>query len=284
MRHRRRCRGPAKSGNRRKACDACVRAKAKCSHTQPTCSRCAKRGTKCLYSALSTVQAWSHTENVKEASSARNQRLQSCPSAGCQYSVPEVPTWNFTLSPYPLDTFELDTFDLNLSDFSNVSPAPHPGPLMEKSYISPITHGNSPSTSLTQISNDSSRSPSNTPTSTTLVLTHTIGDYFSVLIKGSCFSPFLHLPKEKNVEPDLTSFPFTSMAICSCTGMSLSTDKQFFRRAIDTSRRQLIGSFVSGTEAQLRSDRILRYLSAVVRVYAAVGRDTRDTNIREFGD
>ncbi|EXJ86789.1 hypothetical protein A1O3_03743 [Capronia epimyces CBS 606.96] len=35
------------------------------------------------------------------------------------------------------------------------------------------------------------------------------------------------------------------MAICSSTAMNLSTDKQFFRRAIDTARHGLIGNFPS---------------------------------------
>ncbi|TVY90240.1 hypothetical protein LAWI1_G003684, partial [Lachnellula willkommii] len=128
--------------------------------------------------------------------------------------------------------------------FANLSPVPHLGSLNENSYVSPITHLNSPSTSLTQTSNNSASSPSNTPTlSTPLILTRMLGDYASLLIKSSCFSPFLHLPKVKNVEPDLTSFPFTSMAICSSTAMNLSTDTQFFRRAIDATRHQLIGNF-----------------------------------------
>jgi len=275
LRHRRRCRGPAKSRNRRTACNACVQAKAKCCHTQPTCSRCAKRGTRCLYSAPSAAQDLSHPEHIEEASSVRNQNLQSCPTVDSQSSVPEPLTWNFPLSPFPLDTF-----DVNISDFANVLPIPHPGSSIENSYISPRTHLNSPATSLTQTSNDSTRSPSNTPTlSTPLILTRMLGDYASLLIKGSCFSPFLHLPKVKNVEPDLTSFPFTSMAICSSTGMNLSTDKQFFRQAIDAARHRLIGNFVSSTKAKLRSDQMLRYMSAVVRVYAAVGCDTRDINL-----
>lgn len=51
MRHRRRCQGPAKPQNRRKACDACVAAKTRCSYEQPTCARCAKRATPCIYAA-----------------------------------------------------------------------------------------------------------------------------------------------------------------------------------------------------------------------------------------
>ncbi|KAF2831607.1 hypothetical protein CC86DRAFT_282564 [Ophiobolus disseminans] len=49
VRHRRRCQGPIKPQNRRKACDACVAAKTRCSYEQPTCSRCARRATPCVY-------------------------------------------------------------------------------------------------------------------------------------------------------------------------------------------------------------------------------------------
>ena len=74
------------------------------------------------------------------------------------------------------------------------------------------------------------------------------------------------------------------MAICSSTGLNLSTDKQFFRRAIDAERHRLTGQFVRPTQAQLRSNQMLRYLLAIVRVYGAVGRDTRYNNLRELGD
>lgn len=245
MRHRRRCKGPAKRGDRRKACDSCVRNKVKCCLSQPTCSRCAKRGMKCVYGAPSAaVKAWNinHPEHMVEVLSARNESLQSCqdPSSSSQSSVPELPNWDILISPFPLNTF-----DSNSADFGNVSPVPHLESLLEKSYISPMTHGHSSSTSLTQTSNDSTGSQSNNSTSSApLIFTRILGDYASSLTKDSCFSPFLHLPKVKNVEPDLTSFPFTSMAICSGTGLNLSTDKQFFRRAIDAARHRLIGQFV----------------------------------------
>lgn len=284
MRHRRRCKGPAKKGDRRKACDVCVRNKVKCCLTQPTCSRCAKRGMKCVYGAPSAaVQGWNgnYPEHMAEVLSARKERLQSCqdPSIG-QSSVPELPNWDFPISRFPPATF-----DFNIADMANVSPVPHLESLLEKSYISPMTHGHSSSTSLTQTSNNSTGSPSNDSTwSAPLILTSILGDYCSSLTKDSCFSPFLHLPKVKNVEPDLTSFPFTSMAICSSTGLNLSTDKQFFRRAIDAARHRLIGQFVRPTYAQLRSDQMLRDLLAIVRVYGAVGCDTCYNNLRELGD
>ncbi|EPS29832.1 hypothetical protein PDE_04782 [Penicillium oxalicum 114-2] len=52
LRHRRRCLRSDKPTTRRKACNACVQAKAKCCYTQPTCSRCAKRNIVCKYASM----------------------------------------------------------------------------------------------------------------------------------------------------------------------------------------------------------------------------------------
>lgn len=249
MRHRRRCRGLAKGGTRRKACDACVQAKSKCCYTHPTCSRCIKRGTNCLYSTRPAVQAWSHPEHVKEASSTQIQGLQSYSSASSQSPAPNLPTWSFPLSPNPLDTLDFDT-----AYFSNICPISALESLVERSNIPTATHGNPSSTSLTQTSNDGTKSPSNPPISSApLIIIRVLGDYASSLAKCSCLAPFSHLPKVRNVEPDLASFPFTSMAICSSAGMNLSTDKQFFRRAIEAARHGLIVNFVSAPEARLGS-------------------------------
>ncbi|KAH0489422.1 hypothetical protein TgHK011_009853 [Trichoderma gracile] len=210
MRHRRRCRGLSKGGTRRKACDA----------SQPA------------------VQAWSCVENVKEAPGVQIQDVQSHSS---QSPLHDIPTWSLPLSPYPLDTL-----DFNTADFTNVSPISHLESLIERSYIPPTCQGNSPSTPVEQSSNSETRSPSNPPISSTcLILTRVLGDYASSLIKCSCLAPFLHLPRVKSVEPDLASFPFTSMAICSSTSMNLSTDKRFFRRAIEAARHGLIMNFPS---------------------------------------
>jgi hypothetical protein len=81
----------------------------------------------------------------------------------------------------------------------------------------------------------------------------------------------------------LASFPFTSMAICSSTSMNLSTDKRFFRRAIEAARHGLILNFVSTPGARLGPSHLLRRLLAIVRMYAAVGCDTRPLDIRDLG-
>ncbi len=48
VRHQHRCQSN-RFHSKRKACNACIRAKAKCCCTQRTCSRCLKRGTVCKY-------------------------------------------------------------------------------------------------------------------------------------------------------------------------------------------------------------------------------------------
>jgi hypothetical protein len=71
LRHRRRCQGPKKSTNRRKACDACVQAKAKCSYAQPACSRCAMRGAPCVYATS--------PPSLKQGGSKKTKRRHRCP-------------------------------------------------------------------------------------------------------------------------------------------------------------------------------------------------------------
>jgi hypothetical protein len=71
-------------------------------------------------------------------------------------------------------------------------------------------------------------------------------------MKGSFFSPFLHLSLYSlysNVVPDMTFLPLTSMAICCGSGINISDGNRFFRRAMDAARQRLIGSFVSAAEA-----------------------------------
>lgn len=201
---------------------------------------------KCVYSAAPPGEAGDTLGTMENDLNVRNQDLQSGPSR--DQSVPDLPAWSFPLSPYPMDAF-----DFNMTDFADVPPVSALGASLERSPITPlITHDNSPATPPDQTSDESSRSTSNAPPlSTPLLFTRILSDYASSLIKGSCFTPFLHLPKTKNAEPDLPSFPFTTMAICSSTSISLSTDKQFFRRAINEARHRLIGSFVSASPFRL---------------------------------
>ncbi|KAK9481542.1 hypothetical protein V1527DRAFT_129508 [Lipomyces starkeyi] len=128
MRHRRRCQGPRKLTNRRRACDACVQAKAKCCYTQPTCSRCAKRGTPCVYAASSASSTSYHSEQRSEAADTSNSSLHSSSSRMGNFTTSSqpfdlgLPAWDFSASPYPLESFAV-----TLADLANPPPVTHPG-------------------------------------------------------------------------------------------------------------------------------------------------------------
>ncbi|KAJ5087089.1 hypothetical protein NUU61_008396 [Penicillium alfredii] len=98
MRHRRRCRGSQKPPTRRRACNACVQAKAKCSYTQPSCSRCAARGAPCEY--LSTAPE----------AAAKFTRLED----PRELAGPDEASW-------PLENFQLSPFELSMSGFPDLT-------------------------------------------------------------------------------------------------------------------------------------------------------------------
>lgn len=268
MRHRRRCQGPKKLMNRRKACDACVQAKARCCFTQPTCSRCAKRGLQCVYAAASAASISDHSEQRNEAADYPNLRLQSS-SSGAVNSVfssqlfePELSAWDLSSSSYPLEAFDMTLADLpNIPSvtrlgFTGTEPPTHESltftPSSQALSESPGCMGIPGPTPLTPSSNESASSgPTPSSSSTVLTLVRALSKYPSLLTTRSFFSPFLHLSLYSlysNIDPDMTFLPLTSMAICCGSGLNLSADKRFFRRAMDAARQRLIGSFVSAAE------------------------------------
>lgn len=168
----------------------------------------------------------------------------------------ELPTWDFSASPYRLDTFDMD-FQASLPGFAATQPSiAHEtrelfpaNQMLSLSSSSRDTQGNVP---LAPYSSDMASSPG-TPSSSSnsLTLVRVLGTYPSLLMKGSFSSPILHLSMYSlysNVVPDMTFLPQTSMAICCGSGINLSEGNRFFRRAIDAARQRLIGSFVSATE------------------------------------
>ena len=274
MRHRRRCKGSRKSINRRKACDACVQAKTKCCYTQPTCSRCAKRRTQCVYAVSSAFSTPDQPEQRIEAADTPHSSPQSSSSRmgnSATSTEPfelELPAWDFSSSPY-----SLETFDMNLADLANpavtlpgftvtqpsmVQESPDLTPSSQALSLSPASRG-----VLAPVppSSDSARSAATHPSSSSsLALIRILSEYPSLLMKGSFFSPFLHLSLYSlysNVVPDMTFLPLTSMAICCGSGINNSDSNRFFRRAMDAARQRLIGSFVSAAEAELWSDQLL---------------------------
>ena len=242
MRHRRRCQGPKRLINRRKACDACVQAKAKCCYTQPACLRCVKRGTPCVYPTSSGAPDQEETTEITNS-------LNLDPSN--QSLGFDLSGFDFSTSSFPSDLFETTMTGVS-GPLSGSEPA-----IVETSINEPLAlpssdhlpqqlsaePGNGPTL------DSFSLPPNNTPmspSSPTCQIVRVLGGYAPLLTKGSFFSPFVHLsqyPLNGNNEPDLTSFPQTSMAICSSSGINLSTNHQFFRRAMLAARQRLIDDF-----------------------------------------
>lgn len=230
MRHRRRCQGPKRLINRRKACDACVQAKAKCCYTQPACLRCLKRGTKCVYATSSAAP-----DQAKRNETMNGLNLDS-------YDQPfelDLSGFDFSASSFPSDLF-----DTSMTEVPDPLPAAEPA-TAELPISGPA--GSTPSNRLPRHSSaEFDGCPIADPSSPTGQLIRVLGGYAPLLTKRAFFSPFVHLsqyPLNGNAEPDLTSFPQTSMAICSSSGISLSADKQFFRRAMLAARQRLIDDF-----------------------------------------
>jgi hypothetical protein len=310
MRHRRRCQGPRKLMNRRKACDACVQAKAKCCYTQPTCSRCTKRGMQCVYVASSATSLSDHSDQQTEVVEAPHSNLPSLPpslpqmenlATSNQLFDLELPAWDFSAHLQPQESFYMTLADLadappftgsdltapeppmvhESSDFTPssqvVSQSPVPNDIPEPTPLGSYSDSASFTTASTSSWTSSSTSSSISSTasfSTSSVLVHVLTEYPSLLTKSSFSSPFLHLSLYSlysNVDPDMTFLPMSSMAICCGSGIILSDDKRFFRRAMETARQRLIESFVSATEPQLCPDQMLSCQLAYLPMHATMG-------------
>lgn len=287
-RHRRRCRGPRKPINRRKACDTCVQAKSKCDYTQPACTRCAKRGTQCVYAVSSAFSTPVQSQQQKEVADTAHSGLQSSSSRmGTVTSIEpfelDLPTWDFSTSPFSLGTFDMHPSDIEnsavtLSEFTVTQPAmaqESPGftPFSQALSLLPASRGFSAPTAPS--SNNANTTVAHPPSPTSIALLRTVSQYPSLLMKGSFFSPFLHFSMYSlysNVVPDMTFLPQTSMAICCASGINIPDSNRFFRRAMDAARQRLIGSFVSTAEAQLMLIPTADLTNvALLRVYAAMG-------------
>ncbi|KAL6894778.1 hypothetical protein GGI43DRAFT_132172 [Trichoderma evansii] len=265
MRHRRRCQGPKRLVNRRKACDACVQAKAKCCYTQPTCSRCSKRGTPCVYVTFAPASTSDHSEQRSKAADVSSSNLQSSSSrtgpltTSSQAFDLELAAWDFSSSSYPLESFDMALADISNSSlitrqgFTGTELSMHPSPEFSSSSQalsrSPTSMGNPVPAPLAPSSSNSTRSSATSPSSSTLFsMVHILNEYASLLTRDSFSSPFLHhslYSQYSSANPDLTILPLTSMAICCASSIKLSAEKGFFRRAMDAARERLIGSFPS---------------------------------------
>ncbi|KAH8125324.1 hypothetical protein LI328DRAFT_167445 [Trichoderma asperelloides] len=263
MRHRRRCQGPKKLVNRRKACDACVQAKAKCCYTQPTCSRCSRRGTPCVYVTSPTASTSGHSEQRNEAAETPNSNLQPRMGPLATSNQPfdlELAAWDFSSSSYPLGSFDMALAEIPNSSliprqgFTGTELSVHRSPEFSSSIQAlsqpPASMGVPVSMPLAASSSNNTRSSaaSSPSSSAPFSVVHILSEYASLLTKSYFSSPFLHhsqYSQYSSADPDMTILPLTAMAICCASSISLSAEKTFFRRAMDAARERLIGSFPS---------------------------------------
>lgn len=264
IRHRRRCQGPKRYINRRKACNACVKARAKCCYTRPACLRCVSRGTECIYSTSLPASAPNLSQLQRKSFDVPQSSPQLSSSQTGHFAnstLPfelDLPAWDFSASPY-----SLESFDMTMQALANPPPVTLPGFTTTQPSLAPESPEFTPSTTershlvaskakpalplSTQSLGDTSSASTLQTSSSSITLARIISEYPSLLLKGSFVSPFLHLSLYSlysNVVPDMTYLPQTSMAICCGGGLNISENKRFFRRALDAARQRLIGSYV----------------------------------------
>jgi hypothetical protein len=269
MRHRRRCQGPSKPPNRRKACNACVQAKTKCCYSQPTCSRCAKRGIPCVYVTYSN----SYTDSAMDLSgpsdgtdTPTDVHTPVSTFQGGEFEATaeplELSLWDAPLSSWPLEPFDMPLPTavgptVTLPQFNSIGiPYSSPGvsaglqsrsgsvmSLSSPTWNIPFPMPIAPPLSEIAASAGFTNSP---PMS--LHIVRLLGEYPSQLLKEEFTAPFLHRTLYSDTVPDMTSLPLTSMAICCSSGVTSREGVRFVRRAMDAERQRLIESFVSATD------------------------------------
>ncbi|KAL9114959.1 MAG: hypothetical protein Q9227_001202 [Pyrenula ochraceoflavens] len=166
--------------------------------------------------------------------------------------------WDFTAPSYPLESFDLaleglaaNTSPVTRPSFTATEPSTNerfdftpPNQMLSDSITSRGVPGSTP---LTPSSVQSAGFAMTLPSSPTIfALVRLLSEYPSLLRKGSFTSPFLHTSLYalyNSAEADMAYLPLTSMAICCASGINISTDRKFVRRAINAARQRLIGTF-----------------------------------------
>ncbi|KAH8732880.1 hypothetical protein GQ44DRAFT_781578 [Phaeosphaeriaceae sp. PMI808] len=242
MRHRRRCQGPSKPTNRRKACDACVQAKTRCSYSQPTCSRCAKRRTACLYASkpdhsnrdatstsndsahdsvmdLSDPSEAMHPQGSLAGFGANDTTMATDLPMASEFAFSQANDITALHSPPSMDSVPLPTtpWDLSLSSFG-MHMAPPSSTLSMSAYSSP-------------------------PPASSVDAVRFLSDYPTQLLSENFISPFLHHTLYSDTVPDMTSLPLSSMAICCGSAVDNKGSTRFVQRAMDAERQRLIEAF-----------------------------------------
>ncbi|KAF1946382.1 hypothetical protein EJ02DRAFT_450483, partial [Clathrospora elynae] len=279
MRHRRRCQGPIKPQNRRKACDACVSAKTRCDYSQPTCARCAKRNTPCIYASASMpdtnpitnsksnnsvddsamdLSESSETIDTPTSTAVASDALNSF-SVTTTAEYMDLPLWDTTMtSSWPLNAFDLTLptamqpavslpgFGTTASsDTMTTTNLPMSADLSFSqsggtSWNLPLSMHMAPSSHDLSMSTESSPLPA-----MSLDAIRLLCEYPAKLLSEELTAPFLHRTMYSDAVPDMTYLPWTSMAICYGSGLDSKNSMRFVRRAIDAARHRLIEAFPS---------------------------------------
>ncbi|OQE18323.1 hypothetical protein PENSTE_c018G05621 [Penicillium steckii] len=203
-----------KKSTRRKACNACVQAKAKCSYARP-CARCIDRDISCIYASASVSASASASEGP----------------SNLNFSSPPLEAPNFIpVQPPVLQPATQGVPNLNLppvDGFGNVLPS---------------TLLDFQETSLGDLD------------VTIPIVQHALGDLIHVveqypksLLRDDFISPLLHRTLYEQDVPDMTTLARTSMAICCGSAMETIDGSRFARQAMEVERQRLIRTFPTYT-------------------------------------
>ena len=277
LRHRRRCLRPSKPIIRRKACDTCVKAKAKCCYSQPRCSRCTKRNIYCRYvlsdSAAERALNLGNNDDMAhkgspEASHGEASEKSALTSVTETFDLPDL------LSPSGSLWF-LENFDIPMQSTIPITGlpatdavlntqstgAPQEGILSPSQVFSSLPENMNQTTPASDISELELSLPTASPplgVGTSLEsasitddvsynpnkVEHLLGQYPQMLLREDFASPFLHWTLYQDLVPDMSTLPRTSMAICCSSGINFEHSARFVKRAMDAERQSLIEKYV----------------------------------------
>ncbi|KAJ5083045.1 hypothetical protein N7532_012088 [Penicillium argentinense] len=227
LRHRRRCQFPKKS-TRRKACNACVQAKAKCTYTRP-CARCVKRGVPCAYASQPSDVPPGLDLDLDLNIDQFHEDVQPTRSPG------NGPLSPFHLSPPPLATPGF----IDAVQPPAVEPSTQGVPgSADEAMNSSLLLWNLPEMSL-----PGSEESGPVVQLTLQDLLRVLDQYPNSLLSDSFTSPLLHYSLYDADVPDMTTLARSSMAICCGSAMLTPDGARFARQAMEVERQRLIESY-----------------------------------------
>ncbi|KZF24890.1 hypothetical protein L228DRAFT_243632 [Xylona heveae TC161] len=268
LRHRRRCLRLKKSMTRRKACNACVQAKAKCSYAQPSCSRCAQRGIPCQYLSLPIREdERAKAGDMSGESTSQPTDASDPPVRGNTFaetmagSVEPSSTGGSQLFPWSLDKSDLPSMQLStptaMTRFGNPVTPPATDGFSQGLMYNSLAENSSlglldldfPTVNLDGLDADFTPPLS---VSDPTPIDHRLPDfvfllkqYPKLLLRDDFSSPFLHHSLYSDNVPDMTTLARTSTAICCGSAIGMKDGARYVKRAMDAERQRLIDAYPS---------------------------------------